>query len=198
LLEAQNTYASKDPKKKGFPFLHCWLKIRNSEKFVAPVTNKRPREGNSPPATVDVFDVEDGESRKSQTPDSSMPSNKRPMGRKQAKEKLKKGGEPTNYNLIEKFLVEKEKVREDRWHESKMLHERKLSLEARKIENEEKNRRWEQEQKTMFCDLDTLDPSQKTYVIAMRAQIAAEKMAAFNSAFGGSSGGYEPSGGGEF
>ena len=39
-----------------------------------------------------------------QTPDSSMPSGKRPMGRKQAKEKLKKGGEPTNYNLIEKFL----------------------------------------------------------------------------------------------
>ena len=49
----------------------------------------------------------------------------------------------------------------------------------------------------MFCDLDTLDPSQKTYVIAMRAQIAAEKMAAFNNAFGGSSGGHEASGGGE-
>ena len=28
-----------------------------------------------------------------QTPNSSMPSGKRPMGRKQAKEKLKKGGE---------------------------------------------------------------------------------------------------------
>jgi hypothetical protein len=180
-----------------FPFLHCWLKIRNSEKFTSPVTNKRPREGNSSPVTVDVFDVEDGESRKSQTPDSSMPSSKRPMGRKQAKEKLKKG-EPTNYSLIEKFLAEKEKVREDRWQESKMLHDRKLSLEARKIENEEKNRLWEQEQKIMFCDLDTLDPSQKTYVIAMRAQIAAEKMAAFNSAFGGSSGGHKASGGGEF
>ena len=49
----------------------------------------------------------------------------------------------------------------------------------------------------MFCDLDTLDPSQKTYVIAMRAQIAAEKMAAFNNAFGGSNGGHEASGGGE-
>jgi hypothetical protein len=79
-----------------------------------------------------------------------------------------------------------------------MLHERKLSLEARKIQNEEKNRLWEQEQKIMFCDLDTLDLSQKTYVIAMRAQIAAEKMAAFNSAFGGSNGGHEASGGGEF
>ena len=58
-------------------------------------------------------------------------------GRKQAKEKLKKGGEPPNYNLIEKFLTEKEKVREDR-QESKVLHERKLSLEECKIANEEK------------------------------------------------------------
>ena len=32
----------------------------------------------------------------------------------------------------------------------------------------------------------------------MRAQIAAEEMAAFNSTFGGSSGGYEASGGGDF
>jgi hypothetical protein len=48
----------------------------------------------------------------------------------------------------------------------------------------------------MFCDLYTLDPSQKAYVIAMRAQIAAEKMVAFNNnAFGGSSrGGHEASG----
>ena len=78
-----------------------------------------------------------------------------------------------------------------------MLHERKLSLEARKIENEEKNQLWEQEQKIMFCDLDTLEPSQKTYLIVMRAQIAAEKKAAFTNAFGGSSGGHEASGGGE-
>jgi hypothetical protein len=108
LLEAQTSYIEKDPKKKGFPFLHCWLKIRHCEKFMPPISNKRPRGTNSPPATVDVFDVEDGESRKSQTPDSSMPSSKRPMGRKQAKEKLKKGGEPTNYNLIVKFLAERE------------------------------------------------------------------------------------------
>ena len=112
--------------------------IRHSKKFVPPVTNKRPRESNSPPGTVDVFDLEDGESNKSQTPDSAMPSSKRPMGRKQAKEKLKKGGEPTNYNLIEKFLKEKESVRQDRWQESKVLHERKLSLEECKIANEEK------------------------------------------------------------
>jgi hypothetical protein len=104
--------------------------------------------------------------------------------------------------LLEKWLTEKEKIREDRWQENKMmeerkisLEERKLSLEERKVANEEKKMLWEQEQEIMFCDLDTLEPSQKTYVIAMRAQIAAEKKAAFNSAFGGSSGGHEAIGG---
>jgi hypothetical protein len=42
------------------------------------------------------------------------------------------------------------------------LEERKLSLEERKVANEEKKMLWEQEQKIMFCDLDTLEPSQKT------------------------------------
>jgi hypothetical protein len=67
------------------------------------------------------------------------------MGRRQAKEKLKKGGESRDYNLIEKFLQDKEKVREDRWQENKLLQERKLLLKECKIANEEKNRLWEQE-----------------------------------------------------
>ncbi|KAG0542896.1 hypothetical protein BDA96_02G143300 [Sorghum bicolor] len=91
---------------------------------------------------------------------------------------------------------DREEVRDDRWLESKVLHEHRLSLEERKIANEEKTL-WEQEQNVMFCELDTLDPSQKTYVIAMRAQIVAEKMTSFNNAFGGSSVGHEASGGGE-
>jgi len=85
-------------------------------------------------------------------------------------------------------------VRQDRWIESKVLHECKLSLEERKIANEEKKTLWEQEQKVMFCDLDTLDPSQKT---CDSNEGSVEKMAAFNNAFGGSCGGHEASGGGE-
>ena len=46
----------------------------------------------------------------------------------------------------------------------------------------------------MFCDLDTLDPSQKT---CDSNEGSVEKMAAFNNAFGGSCGGHEASGGGE-
>jgi len=85
LLEAQTAYIDKDPKKKGFPFLHCWLKTRHCEKFTPTISNKRPRRSDLPPAAVDVFDVEDDESRKSQTPDSSMLRSKRPMGEEASK-----------------------------------------------------------------------------------------------------------------
>lgn len=52
-----------------------------------------------------------------------------------------------------------------------MIQQQKITLEKDKL-------MWEQEQKIMFCDVSTLDPNQKTYVLAMRAQIAAQKMAA--------------------
>jgi hypothetical protein len=45
------------------------------------------------------FDVEDGEGRKGQTCDSSMPNGKWPMRRKQAKGELKKGGGTNKISL---------------------------------------------------------------------------------------------------
>ena len=46
---------------------------------------------------------------------------------------------------------------------------------------------WEQEQKLMFCDVSILEPDVRMYVLAMRAQIAASKMAAFNGGYGDTS-----------
>ncbi|RLN34777.1 hypothetical protein C2845_PM03G26160 [Panicum miliaceum] len=71
-----------------------------------------------------------------------------------------------------------------------MIHQQKILLEEKKL-------MWEQEQKIMFCDVTTLDPDQKTYVLAMRAQIAAQKMATFSAGFGsGFDGGFSATSGG--
>jgi hypothetical protein len=43
-LEAQLTYSGN--KKKGFPFLHCWLQVRNSVKFQL-VNPKEKKKANS-------------------------------------------------------------------------------------------------------------------------------------------------------
>jgi hypothetical protein len=148
VLEAQTIYADKEPNKKGFTFNHCWLKVRNCAKFTAVPSSKRPRTSNSNP--IDVLDQEHNDSGKSQTPDSSLCSAKRPMGRKQAKGKVKKGGEEYKYaGMLERFLIEKEKIREARWQEKKM-QERKASIEERKVAIKERKLMWEQEQKIIF------------------------------------------------
>jgi hypothetical protein len=78
---------------------------------------------------------------------------KRPIGRKQAKERLKSGGDAGPYKeAIEELILDKEekKLKEDRWKEAKMIHQEKISLEKEKL-------MWEQEQKIMFCDVSTLE-----------------------------------------
>ncbi|PUZ69412.1 hypothetical protein GQ55_2G106000 [Panicum hallii var. hallii] len=95
-----------------------------------------------------------------------------------------KSKEEANWKKASKGEEEK-KLKEDRWKEAKMIHQEKISLEKEKL-------MWEQEQKIMFCDVSTL-----RYVLAMRAQIAAQKMAAFSARFGGGfDGGFAASSGG--
>jgi hypothetical protein len=88
-----------------------------------------------------------------QTPDSSQMA-QRPIGRKRAKEQLKKkGGDDCSYkNVVQELLAEKEekKMKDLRWQEAKAISECRISIE-------EKGLMWEQEQKIMFCDVNTLD-----------------------------------------
>ncbi|KAG8040754.1 hypothetical protein GUJ93_ZPchr0337g7090 [Zizania palustris] len=69
------------------------------------------------------------------------------------------------------------------------IQERKTSIEERKVANEEKRLMWEQKQKIMFCDLNTLDPDVKSYVIAMRSQLLSQRVAIFSTGLDGTSGG---------
>ncbi|XP_052141356.1 uncharacterized protein LOC127761154 [Oryza glaberrima] len=106
------------------------------------------------------------------------------MGRKQAKEKMKNGEDGPYKEAMKDLLDAKEKeakVKEERWKETKEIQERKLLFAERKLV-------WDQEQKIMFCDVSTLEPDVRIYVLAMRTQIAASKVAALNGGFDGSSG----------
>jgi hypothetical protein len=76
--------------------------------------------------------------------------------------------------------TEEHKQGEARWNRSNLLEERKLQIEEKRL-------LWDQEQKIMLCDVSKLDDAQRTYVLAMRSQIAKE-MASMLS-FGGSSAG---------
>ncbi|CAO2175329.1 unnamed protein product [Urochloa humidicola] len=205
ILKAQAHFAGTGPK-KPFQFLHCWLQVRHCQKFLTLETNKRPWSRASTPSEGATEEEGDGSGR-SETPDSTQPRpEKRPIGRKQAKERLKAGGDDGPYKeAIQEYLLNKKeekkswevekkrkderwnedkRLKDERWEETKRMQQQKISLERDKF-------MWEQEQRIMFCDVNTLDPDQKTYVLTMRAQIAAQKLAAFNSGLGASSGGSE-------
>lgn len=136
--------------------MHCWLKLRNCQKIQSVENDKRPRSKRS-----SEEDGEEDNSSKSVTQNSDasqLDPKKRPIGRKQAKEKLKSGGEAGPYKeAIQDLIVEKEdrKLKEDRWKETKALEEAKLAHEKDKLI-------WEQKQKTTFCDVSTLEPDVRT------------------------------------
>lgn len=81
-----------------------------------------------------------------------------------------------------------------------MIKECKVSCKDRKIVLEERKLMWEQVQKIMLCDIFTMRPEQKTYVLAMTEQILSQKTANINNgSFGGataSRGGGDSMGGG--
>jgi hypothetical protein len=118
-LEAQLTYGGK---KKGFPFLHCWLKVRNSAKFQSlnpkekrKATNAKKQKTSNATASspINLDEIEVGESMGSPQTSHSSQMSQRLIGRKRAKEHLKnKGGDGGSYkNVVEELLVEKKEER---------------------------------------------------------------------------------------
>ncbi|EEC78761.1 hypothetical protein OsI_18987 [Oryza sativa Indica Group] len=99
-------------------------KLRNSPKFQTLESHKRPRSRKSSTPIERAGEEDEGDdASKSTAPDLSQPSaKKRPIGRKQAKEKLKNGGEDGPYKEAMKDLLdakEKEaKLKEERWKET--------------------------------------------------------------------------------
>uniref|UniRef100_A0A0E0RFP2 No apical meristem-associated C-terminal domain-containing protein n=1 Tax=Oryza rufipogon TaxID=4529 RepID=A0A0E0RFP2_ORYRU len=99
-------------------------KLRNSPKFQTLESHKRPRSRKSSTPIDRAGEEDEGDdASKSTAPDLSQPSaKKRPIGRKQAKEKLKNGGEDGPYKEAMKDLLdakEKEaKLKEERWKET--------------------------------------------------------------------------------
>ena len=167
IKQAQAKYAQDDPKNKAFMFLHCWLEIRNSEKFISLHNAMKQARCGSKRATSS--DAEDP------APDSEVPPAKRPMGRKQAKKNSKLGSTSDNdylevWSSFVQMKEEEQKQRKERWKEDKELEERRVEIEERRLQ-------WEQEQRIMFCDVSTMDSSQREYVLALREELARAKVA---------------------
>ncbi|CAM0152632.1 unnamed protein product [Urochloa decumbens] len=156
---------------KGFPYIHCWMEVRHTQKFQSVYeAMKQATQG----------------SRQSRHSKSTAPSqeaqeedrapSERPPGRKKSKQKLKRNDGEDEYAVQLATLIqmkaEEQKKRDERWRADKELEERKLL--------------WDQEQKIMFCNTSDMDESQRVYVMAMRQKIVADKEALVKASGGGS------------
>ncbi|CAN6349201.1 unnamed protein product [Urochloa humidicola] len=164
---------------KGFPYIHCWMEVRHTEKFQTVYEAMKQAQGKKQSKSM----TPSQETQEAQE-DDRAPS-KRPPGRKQSKQKQKRNDGEDEYVVQFATLIqmkaEEHQKREERWKAEKELEERKLL--------------WDQEQKIMFCNTSNMDESQRAYVKAMRQQIAAAKEALVKASGGGStseqgSGGY--------
>ena len=189
--------------------LHCWALLQHHQKWLKRKDEAPPKRQKSTNSSLEFAGFEDidgdgveteGRRDRSPTPSSTAPTDKRPLGRKARKEKLKRGTDSGIYKEVFQEMItarkEKRQENEARWMEVKIMEERKAAIEERKVAIEERkvtieegklramneeamNKKLEQEQKIMFMDTSCLDDDQKSYVSAMRAQILTARMGTF-------------------
>ncbi|CAO2149142.1 unnamed protein product [Urochloa humidicola] len=190
LSEAQARYA-KTSKGKTCQFIHCWLKVRHSEKFATARINvgssmpaARSRDINlNVPARSQAADNEVQEVSQGQEQSKTA----RPPGRKKSKERLKRSeGEDEYMGLMKNFFemkAQEHAMKKEIWanemradeqaKKTKELEEsRKQQLEERKLEIEHQRLMWDQEREVMFCDVSKMDEHQRAYVMAKRVELA--------------------------
>ncbi|TVU25299.1 hypothetical protein EJB05_27791, partial [Eragrostis curvula] len=159
LLQAQKLYGTKN-KGKRCPFIDCWLVVRHTEKFSAlqdlnKLKNKRSSKSSN--LNLNLLAGSEGDEGVQDTMQAQESSSKkpRPMGRKQSKEKLKRGegDDDDEYKELMKSLIDM-KAKEMKQKEE--VNQRKMELEERRLQ-------WKQEEKIMFCDVSKLDEHSKAY-----------------------------------
>ncbi|TVU45061.1 hypothetical protein EJB05_04531, partial [Eragrostis curvula] len=174
LLQAQTLYSSKN-KGKRCPFIDCWLVFAALPSWNK---SKNKRSSKSSNLYLNLPAGSEGDEGVQDTMQAEETSSKkpRPPGRKQSKEKVKRGeGDDDEYKDMMKSLIEL-KAKE---------MQRKEAVDQRKLELEERRLQWKQEEKIMFCDVSKMDEADKAYVIARRVEMA--RMAELRASLGSGS-----------
>ncbi|CAL5065287.1 unnamed protein product [Urochloa decumbens] len=181
---AQERYKDMDrnkSKKRPFTLFHCWTLLQHNEKWANKDTECPPKRTrtNSSSSTTDEEDGGNEERERSPTPGSR--GSKRPAGRKQEKERLRKESYGNGCKEAIQDMIETKKQlameKEARWMDIKSVEERKTANEAERLRLKGEKalvKKRKEEQKIMFMDTSSLDDTQRAYVEAMRAKILAE------------------------
>ncbi len=151
-------FKAEDPKSKPFVFRHCWLLLRNQPKWHAKMkqlsdqnksNKKEKRTKASSPGKVDLS-TQDGtevDPIETVTPEANAPE--RPIGKKRAKEALRRGSSDACIEAVDILWekkkeadAEKELKREERYAKTYALdkerYDRSYALDKERLELEQK------------------------------------------------------------
>ncbi|CAO2044919.1 unnamed protein product [Urochloa humidicola] len=187
----QVLYKRREPHNRPFVMLHCWTLLEHNEKW-----NNRDKDCHPLKKKARKFSSEfendgdpnvDEEEEESENPKSGPTNKERPPGRKQAKDRLKKGGDSLVFQSAVQEMIatkkemeaERKKDKETKWMQVRATEDRKLAIEEENLRlrgEEVQAKKMEQECKIMFMDVSVLDETQRTFVEQMRMQIIASKM----------------------
>ncbi|CAL4909223.1 unnamed protein product [Urochloa decumbens] len=191
---AQERYKDMDrdkSKKRPFTLFHCWTLLQHNEKWANKDNECPPKRTrtNSSSSAGDEDNGGDEERERSPTPGSR--GSKRPAGRKQEKERLKKQAYGNGCKEAIQDMIETKRQlameKEARWEDIKTVEERKVAVEAERVRLKGEKalaKKRKEEQKIMFMDVTSLDDTQRAYVEGMRAKILADLLGTGGSGSG--------------
>ncbi|CAL4940200.1 unnamed protein product [Urochloa decumbens] len=191
---AQERYKDMDrdkSKKRPFTLFHCWTLPQHNEKWANKDNECPPKRTrtNSSSSAGDEDNGGDEERERSPTPGSR--GSKRPAGRKQEKERLKKQAYGNGCKEAIQDMIETKRQlameKEARWEDIKAVEERKVAVEAERVRLKGEKalaKKRKEEQKIMFMDVTSLDDTQRAYVEGMRAKILADLLGTGGSGSG--------------
>lgn len=181
LTNACYLYKAEDKDNKSFQFIHCWNVLRLEPKWNEKMNQLASTKSGckKQKATFSVIDLT-GNLNGDATPEGDAPT--RPIGRKKAKQLLRRGGADGYIealdNLWEKKKqadVDKELKKEERFNESLEIEKERLEIERTRVANEQKcmhmKRMLEPRGRIMKVGNSGMDADQQQYYRSLRSEI---------------------------
>ncbi|XBJ27643.1 hypothetical protein VPH35_004877 [Triticum aestivum] len=181
-------YQSKDPKKRPFTLMHCWLVLEKHPKWENRVISKGPQKKQkktsdaSPGATSNDKDFE--------RCTDALGTETRPDGNKREKTRLQKAKASASDAFSPKLSLEnvwaqklekaevKEATKNARYERAFELQEKQIALQERQMLNQEREmsyKQFELEEKIMSMDTTVMIGAQQEYYMNKQNEIAARR-----------------------
>lgn len=153
-MEACAFYKAEDKDNKSFQFMHCWNLLRAQPKWhdrmkeLAAEKNSHKKQKTAAYSDLGVDPLANGndvnlDADQNEIPESDL-GKKRPMGKKRAKESLRRGGGDACTEALDHLWekkkeadAEKELKKEERYKQSFELEKEKFQLEQMRVANEQ-------------------------------------------------------------